>query len=85
MAGRSCRSRKNITVVSVLFLVLAAILGPTPSSAATDWWTPTARPAPDAQINVTGAPFTGTNSAGEVRGSSTPTTTSSPTRPSAGG
>ncbi|WP_405559889.1 discoidin domain-containing protein [Streptomyces canus] len=68
MAGRTCRRRKNITITSLLFLVLATILGPTPSSAATDWWTPTARPTPDAQINVTGAPFTGTDSAGEVNG-----------------
>jgi hypothetical protein len=42
---------------------------PTPSSAAgDDWWTPTARPAPDVQIDVTGEPFTGTTSTGEVRG-----------------
>ncbi|MFF0093345.1 discoidin domain-containing protein [Streptomyces canus] len=68
MAGRTCRRRKNITITSLLFLVLATLLGPTPSSAATDWWTPTARPTPDAQINVTGAPFTGTDSAGEVNG-----------------
>ncbi|MBW8820135.1 MAG: hypothetical protein JF598_18405, partial [Streptomyces sp.] len=68
MAGRTYRRRKNITITSLLLLVLATILGPTPSSAATDWWTPTARPTPDAQVNVTGAPFTGTNSAGEVKG-----------------
>ncbi|MEU3338115.1 discoidin domain-containing protein [Streptomyces sp. NPDC006668] len=44
-------------------------LGPTPSSAAGDeWWIPTARPTPDSRIDVTGEPFTGTNSAGEVRG-----------------
>ncbi|GKQ41507.1 hypothetical protein ALMP_80220 [Streptomyces sp. A012304] len=53
----------------MLLLFLATALGPTPSSAAgADWWTPTARPAPDSQINVTGEPFTGTNAAGEVRG-----------------
>ncbi|MFI9756528.1 discoidin domain-containing protein [Streptomyces sp. NPDC051963] len=61
--------RKEVTFVSLLLLVLAMALGPTPSSAAgTDWWVPTARPAPDSQINVTGEPFTGTDSAGEVRG-----------------
>ncbi|MEU6139635.1 discoidin domain-containing protein [Streptomyces sp. NPDC047081] len=66
---RSYRRRKNVTVVSLLLLVLAVVLGPTPSSAAgTDWWNPTARPTPDVQVNVTGEPFTGTNSAGEVRG-----------------
>lgn len=68
-AGRPYRRRKNITVVSLLLLVLSIALGPTPSSAAgTDWWNPTARPAPDSGVNVTGAPFTGTNARGEVRG-----------------
>ncbi|MEV0692437.1 discoidin domain-containing protein [Streptomyces sp. NPDC050388] len=44
-------------------------LGPTPSSAAAgDWWEPTARPAPDSGIGVTGEPFTGTDARGEVRG-----------------
>jgi len=63
------RRRKNVTVLSLLFLVLAMALGPTPSSAAAaDWWIPTARPNPDSGIDVTGEPFTGTNSAGEVRG-----------------
>jgi microsomal dipeptidase-like Zn-dependent dipeptidase len=44
-------------------------LGLTPSSAAgTYWWTPTVRPAPDSEINVTGEPFKGTDSQGQVRG-----------------
>ncbi|MCD9877641.1 galactose-binding domain-containing protein [Streptomyces guryensis] len=61
--------RKNVTVVSLLLLLVGLVLGPTPSSAAgDDWWVPVARPAPDARINVTGEPFTGTDSAGEVRG-----------------
>ncbi|MFI1356313.1 discoidin domain-containing protein [Streptomyces sp. NPDC020898] len=56
-------------MLSLLIAVLALTLGTVPSSAAgTDWWTPTARPAPDSQINVTGEPFKGTNSAGEVKG-----------------
>ncbi|MFJ3445341.1 discoidin domain-containing protein [Streptomyces sp. NPDC086081] len=68
-AERPYRTRKNVTVVSLLLLVLAVALGPTPSSAAgTDWWKPTARPAPDSQIGVTGEPFTGTDARGEVRG-----------------
>ncbi|MFF2213295.1 galactose-binding domain-containing protein [Streptomyces antibioticus] len=65
---RPNRRRRDVTVAALLLLVLATILGPTPSSAATDWWNPTARPAPDSQINVTGEPFKGTNAAGEVRG-----------------
>jgi microsomal dipeptidase-like Zn-dependent dipeptidase len=69
MTGRPYRRRRDVTLVSLLLLVLAALLGPTPSSAAgSDWWTPTARPNPDSQIGVTGEPFTGTDSAGRVRG-----------------
>ncbi|MFJ9537490.1 discoidin domain-containing protein [Streptomyces sp. NPDC101225] len=69
LTRRWYRRRKNVTVLSLLFLVLAMTLGPTPSSAAAgDWWIPTARPAPDSGIGVTGEPFTGTDSAGEVRG-----------------
>ncbi|MHC5907796.1 galactose-binding domain-containing protein [Streptomyces sp. S6] len=60
--------RRRVTLLTLLLLLLTTALVPTPSAAATDWWNPTARPAPDAQINVTGAPFTGTNAAGEVRG-----------------
>ncbi|MFJ1969982.1 discoidin domain-containing protein [Streptomyces sp. NPDC087903] len=69
MTGRPYRRHRDVTLVSLLLLVLATVLGPTPSSAAgADWWTPTARPTPDSQINVTGEPFTGTDSAGDVRG-----------------
>jgi microsomal dipeptidase-like Zn-dependent dipeptidase len=69
IAGRPYRRHRQITVVSLLLLVLSMTFGPTPSSAAgAEWWVPTARPAPDSQINVTGAPFTGTDSAGDVRG-----------------
>ncbi|MEU6227645.1 discoidin domain-containing protein [Streptomyces sp. NPDC047042] len=66
---RPPRGRSPLAVVSLLLAVLALTLGTGPSSAAgTDWWTPTARPAPDSQINVTGEPFKGTNSQGEVQG-----------------
>ncbi|MFE9622636.1 discoidin domain-containing protein [Streptomyces sp. NPDC006527] len=69
MTRRRYRRRRDVTVVSLLLLVLTMALGPTPSSAAgTDWWVPTARPTPDSQINVTGEPFTGTDAQGEVRG-----------------
>ncbi|PAZ13688.1 hypothetical protein CLM62_23480 [Streptomyces sp. SA15] len=69
MAQRPYHRRKDVTVLSLLLFVLAMALGPTPSSAAgTDWWIPAARPTPDSQIDVTGEPFNGTNSAGEVRG-----------------
>ncbi|MGX1544095.1 galactose-binding domain-containing protein [Streptomyces adustus] len=67
--GRTYRGRRHVTVVSLLFLVLVMALGPTPSSAAgSDWWIPSARPAPDSQIGVTGEPFKGVDAQGEVRG-----------------
>ncbi|MFE4258276.1 discoidin domain-containing protein [Streptomyces sp. NPDC056883] len=45
------------------------VLGPAPGAAAdNNWWEPTARPAPDSQINVTGEPFKGTDAQGNVRG-----------------
>ncbi|MGY1577882.1 galactose-binding domain-containing protein [Streptomyces sp. MN13] len=69
VARRSYRRRKHATIPALLLLVLAMVLGTAPSSAAgTDWWTPTARPAPDSGIGVTGEPFTGTDARGEVRG-----------------
>ncbi|AXE83272.1 hypothetical protein C5746_39065 [Streptomyces atratus] len=58
-------------MVSLLLAVMALVLGPMPSSAAEPdpgWWTPTARPTPDAQIDVTGEPFKGTDAQGRVRG-----------------
>ncbi|MES9525457.1 galactose-binding domain-containing protein [Streptomyces capoamus] len=69
MTSRPYRRRKNVTAVSLLLLVLAVVLGPAPSAAAgNDWWVPGARPTPDAQIDVTGEPFTGTDAQGRVRG-----------------
>ncbi|MFJ2262863.1 discoidin domain-containing protein [Streptomyces sp. NPDC087844] len=69
MTRQPLHRRRPLTVLSLLFVVMALALGPTPSSAAgTDWWDPTSRPAPDSQINVTGEPFKGTDSQGEVRG-----------------
>ncbi|MFD3517613.1 discoidin domain-containing protein [Streptomyces sp. NPDC058657] len=64
------RHRLRSLAVMSLFLALAALLlGPVPSSAAeAGWWEPTARPAPDSQINVTGEPFKGTDAQGRVRG-----------------
>ncbi|MGW4161350.1 galactose-binding domain-containing protein [Streptomyces sp. NPDC004788] len=55
-----------------LFIALATVVfgaGPVPAAdTGGHWWEPTARPAPDSQINVTGAPFTGTDAQGKVRG-----------------
>ncbi|MCP2309056.1 discoidin domain-containing protein [Kitasatospora paracochleata] len=66
------RGRRVVTLLLTLFLAAAAAMfgvGPGPSaSAANGWWNPTARPVPDSQIDVTGAPFTGTDANGKVRG-----------------
>ncbi|MFE1955011.1 discoidin domain-containing protein [Streptomyces sp. NPDC059524] len=65
----SCYRLRSLGVVSVLLAVLALVLAPGPSSAAEPhWWEPTARPAPDSQIDVTGEPFKGTDAQGRVRG-----------------
>ncbi|WP_018253420.1 discoidin domain-containing protein [Salinispora mooreana] len=57
-------------VATVLLAVTALLLSTAAPGAAaeSDWWTPTARPAPDSAIGVTGAPFTGTDAQGQVRG-----------------
>ncbi|WP_406002708.1 discoidin domain-containing protein [Streptomyces sp. NBC_00829] len=61
--------RRPLAVLSLLLTAVAMVLGTAPSSSAeSGWWTPVARPAPDSQINVTGEPFKGTDSQGQVRG-----------------
>ncbi|MFF0064922.1 discoidin domain-containing protein [Streptomyces sp. NPDC005279] len=63
------RRQRPIAVLSLLLTVVAMVLGTAPSASAdSGWWTPAARPAPDSQINVTGEPFKGTDSQGQVRG-----------------
>ncbi|MFC9561728.1 discoidin domain-containing protein [Agromyces sp. NPDC056965] len=48
---------------------LPAALDTTPAEAAPgDWWEAPNRPAEEVELNVTGAPFTGTTENGEVRG-----------------
>lgn len=61
--------RKPLAVLTLLLGLLAMVLGPVPGAAAdAGWWNPTARPAPDSGINVTGEPFKGTDAQGNVRG-----------------
>ncbi|MEV7728553.1 discoidin domain-containing protein [Streptomyces sp. NPDC087917] len=64
------RKRSLLTLLPLVLAVMAMVLGPVPSSSAADpgWWNPTARPAPDSEINVTGEPFKGTDAQGRVRG-----------------
>ncbi|RSS83103.1 discoidin domain-containing protein [Streptomyces sp. WAC06614] len=70
MRRRTPHRRRRTAVLTLLFTLLTVALAPVPSSAAADpgWWNPTARPAPDSQINVTGEPFKGTDAQGKVRG-----------------
>ncbi|GAA1568021.1 MULTISPECIES: galactose-binding domain-containing protein [Streptomyces] len=70
MTRRRPVRRRPLTLLALLLAaVLAVSLGPAPgASADADWWAPTARPAPDSQINVTGEPFKGTDAQGNVRG-----------------
>ncbi|WP_327347241.1 discoidin domain-containing protein [Streptomyces europaeiscabiei] len=66
---RAHRRRRPLMVLALFLTTMGMLLSPSSSSAATgDWWLPTSRPSPDSQINVTGEPFKGTNSAGDVRG-----------------
>ncbi|MFD7029396.1 discoidin domain-containing protein [Streptomyces sp. NPDC059917] len=62
--------RRPALVLSLLIALLAMALSPASSAAAADpgWWNPTARPAPDSGIDVTGEPFKGTDAQGNVRG-----------------
>ncbi|MEU2156199.1 discoidin domain-containing protein [Streptomyces sp. NPDC019396] len=63
------RRRSPLAILSLLLTVMAMVFGTAPaSSAQSGWWDPTARPAPDSRINVTGEPFKGTDAQGRVRG-----------------
>jgi microsomal dipeptidase-like Zn-dependent dipeptidase len=69
MTRHSHSRHRLLAVLSLLLALVAMALVPVPGAAAqSDWWTPTARPAPDSGINVTGAPFQGTDANGQVRG-----------------
>ncbi|MEU8542080.1 discoidin domain-containing protein [Streptomyces sp. NPDC048717] len=61
----------RFALLSLLIALTTVLFGAGPVPAAGtggSWWEPTARPAPDSRINATGAPFTGTDSQGKVRG-----------------
>ncbi|MGW1764183.1 galactose-binding domain-containing protein [Streptomyces sp. NPDC002073] len=61
--------RRPFALLTLLLALVAMALGPVPGAAADPgWWTPTARPAPDSEVNVTGEPFKGTDAQGRVRG-----------------
>ncbi|WP_432116588.1 discoidin domain-containing protein [Streptomyces sp. S1] len=65
------RGRRGGSALLALVLALAAVLfgsAPVPAAPGGSWWEPVSRPAADSQINVTGAPFTGTDARGKVRG-----------------
>ncbi|MFC9677510.1 MULTISPECIES: discoidin domain-containing protein [unclassified Streptomyces] len=60
--------RRSLFAVVVALLLALGVGSPPAVGADTPWWEPTARPAADSQINVTGEPFHGTDSQGRVRG-----------------
>ncbi|MFI8961685.1 discoidin domain-containing protein [Streptomyces sp. NPDC053493] len=68
---RATGGRGRLALAS-LFIALATVVfgaGPVPAAdTGGSWWEPTARPSTDSQINVTGAPFKGTDAQGKVRG-----------------
>ncbi|MFJ2442923.1 discoidin domain-containing protein [Streptomyces sp. NPDC087658] len=69
MTPRPHHRRRRIALLSSLLALVTLLLGPAPGASADgSWWEPTARPAPDSRIGVTGEPFTGTDAQGRVRG-----------------
>ncbi len=65
--GRGRRARAVGVVAAALGLLVAATAGG-PAAAQGEWWEPTNPPAVESEVNVTGAPFTGTAPSGDVRG-----------------
>lgn len=62
-------SRGASAVIAIALAVLVGTnLATTGAAAGNPWWEPVERPRPDSDVNVSGAPFKGTNAKGEVRG-----------------
>ncbi|MGP3690688.1 discoidin domain-containing protein [Streptomyces sp. IBSNAI002] len=70
MRRRRAFGRSRYPLLGLLSALLFVLLGPVPAgtAAASSWWDPVSRPAPDSQVNVAGAPFTGTDGQKRVRG-----------------
>ncbi|MFG2638833.1 hypothetical protein ACGFX8_34695 [Streptomyces sp. NPDC048362] len=65
------RGRPRLILLLPLLLSLLALgtsARASTASAGQAWWDPVTRPVPDSQINAIGAPFTSTDSQGQVRG-----------------
>ncbi|WP_084713096.1 hypothetical protein [Streptacidiphilus rugosus] len=64
------RGKRRLFLLPALLGALLLGIGPGVAKASADqnWWDPQARPVPDAQIDAVGAPFTGTDAQGQVRG-----------------
>ncbi|CAM5593184.1 hypothetical protein GCM10010329_48740 [Streptomyces spiroverticillatus] len=60
--------RHGLFAAVVTLLLTLGVASPQAAGADSPWWEPTARPAADSQINVTGEPFKGTDAQGKVRG-----------------
>jgi microsomal dipeptidase-like Zn-dependent dipeptidase len=60
--------RSVLSVLAALVCCLSLVGVGATAADTSSWWDPPNRPSPDSQINVTGAPFTGTDADGDVRG-----------------
>lgn len=65
---RGLRGRRGLMALFAGLVAAATMLVPSAAQAGTNWWDATNPQTPDVQLNVTGAPFTGTTASGEVRG-----------------
>lgn len=68
MLPNPVRPRRALLGLLAGLLAVTTLLVPSAAQAGTNWWEPTNPQTPDAQVNITGAPFTGTTANGEVRG-----------------
>ncbi|MGL4306709.1 MAG: hypothetical protein ACRCSF_11190 [Mycobacteriaceae bacterium] len=69
--GLSIRTRVfrfQALCISILLGVTATAWNASSASAQPQWWEPLSLQSPESEVNVTGEPFTGTNSSGEVVG-----------------
>ncbi|MET8755433.1 hypothetical protein ABZW32_35830 [Streptomyces sp. NPDC004667] len=64
------RRKPSLALLPLLLALLALMISPAGADApgGREWWDPVSRPTPDSQINVVGAPFTGTDAQHRVRG-----------------
>ncbi|WP_370616739.1 discoidin domain-containing protein [Mumia qirimensis] len=65
---RRRRGRRTTATGAALAVVVGILAATSSAQAQSEWWEPTNPPAVESEVNVTGAPFTGTAPDGDVRG-----------------